>query len=339
MSQPLRIVQFGLGAIGTSTARLILQRPGFELVGGVDVDPAKVGRDLGEVLQLENTLGIRVCRSLKEALQDRRADVVLHTTSSHFHQILPQLSEILSHRLNVVSTSEELAFPWRTHPQEADHLDRLARRQDVTVLATGVNPGFLMDSLPLFLTSACQQVELLRIQRAINASLRRGPFQNKIGSGLSPEAFQKQVESGRLGHVGLRESMHMIFDTLRVVLEDYRENIEPIVATRTIQTPHVRVEPGQVCGLRQRAVGMHAGRPFVELIFEAALENEQDGDAIEIQGVPSLSVHLNGTNGDLCTTAIAVNALPRAVEAPAGLLTMRDLPLLSWTKGPAPRPS
>jgi hypothetical protein len=206
----------------------------------------------------------------------------------------------------------------------------VAKRVGKTVLGTGVNPGFLMDALPLFLTAISQQVERIEVTRIINASTRRGPFQAKIGSGMTVEAFDDKMAAGRMGHVGLPESVGMVFDTLGRTLARYESTVEPVVAERLTTTEHFQVQPGQVRGLKQVARGYTEEGEFMTLTFMAALDAGDDGDTIKITGKPELEVKLQGTNGDLATVAIAVNAVRRVREAAPGLVTMRDLPLVTF---------
>ena len=327
MTENIRVIQYGLGPIGAAVARQIVEREGVELVGGVDVDPAKVGVDLGELIGLGRPLGLQIADKL--ASVEAGADVVVHTTNSYFSLFTNQILEILEAGLDIVSTSEELSFPWLAHGEEAAKVDGAARRAGKTVLGTGVNPGFLMDSLPLFLTSICQQVERIDVTRVINASLRRGPFQAKIGSGMTVEEFNAKMATGRMGHVGLPESMGMLFSTVGKDLVRYESDVEPVVADRPIETDDFQVEPGQVRGLRQVARGYDGDGEFVSLTFVAALEERNDVDTIQITGRPDLTVELRGTNGDLATVAMAVNAIRRVHEAPPGLSTMRDLPVVT----------
>ncbi len=326
MSDVLRIIQFGLGPIGSATARCVLERNGLELVGAVDIDPAKAGRDVGEVIGLGRPLGIAVTATLAETLAHADADVAIHMTTSHFASFTPQIAELLAAGLDVVSTAEELSFPWLAHPDQAAHLDRLAHEAGKTVLGTGINPGYLMDCLPLGLTGICQRVDHVEITRVIDASERRGPFQAKIGSGLAVDEFDKRMSAGRMGHVGLPESMGMIFHTLGRELVRYESSVEPIVAEVRTVTDHFDVAPGRVKGLRQLARGYAPEGELVVLSFVAALAAEGDGDTIRITGRPDLEVTLRGTNGDECTVAMAVNAVRRVEEAGSGLVTMRDLP-------------
>jgi hypothetical protein len=330
MSASTRILQYGLGPIGSAVARHVVERDGLELVAGIDIDPAKVGKDAGDVIGLGRPLGFDVVESLSQALAGAEADVVLHTTSSYFDRFKPQILEILEAGLDVVSTSEELSFPWLAHAEEAAEVDAAAKRAGKTVLGTGVNPGFLMDSLPLNLTAICQRVDHIDVTRVINASTRRGPFQAKIGSAMSVEDFEAKMAAGRMGHVGLPESMGMVFHTLGKKLVRYESGVEPVVADKTVKTEHFQVQPGQVKGLKQVARGFSEDGEFLTLTFIAALEAGDEADTITITGSPNLEVTLKGTNGDIATVAITVNAIRRVREAAPGLVTMRDLPIVTF---------
>ena len=327
MSEKIRVIQYGLGPIGSAVARHVCERDGLELVGGVDVDPAKVGEDLGRAIGLGQPMGVPVVASIS-AVQ-AKADVVLHTTSSYFDLFKRQLIEILEAGYHVVSSAEELSFPWADHHGEAEEIDAVARRAGKAVLGTGVNPGFLMDALPLCLTAICQRVDRIEVTRAMNASLRRGPFQAKIGSGLTVEAFEARMAQGRMGHVGLPESMAMLFQALGRTLVRYDSSVEPIVAEAPIRTGFFQVERGQVRGLKQVARGYTGAGEFATLTFCAALDSEEDGDTIRISGKPDLEVKLKGTNGDVATVAIVVNAIRSVVAAGPGLRTMLEIPLVT----------
>lgn len=327
MSNAIRVIQYGLGPIGSAMARHVVEREGLELVGGVDIDPAKVGRDVGEVIDLGHPLGFPVAEKLAQVRAE--ADVVLHTTSSYFDQFKGQIIETLEAGLDIVSTAEELSFPWLAHPQQAAEIDAVARRVGKTVLGTGVNPGFIMDTLPLSLTAICQRVDHISVTRIINGSTRRRPFQAKIGAGMTVEDFRARMAAGRMGHVGLPESMGMVFHTLGKELTRYEASVEPVVADRLVRTEYLEVQPGQVKGLKQVARGYSGPSEFMTLTFIAALDAEDEGDTIQIAGKPDLEVKLRGTNGDIATVAIAVNAIRRVKQAGPGLVTMRDLPIVT----------
>ncbi len=329
MPDKIRVIQYGLGPIGSAVARHVVERKGVELVGGVDVDPEKLGRDVGRVVGLERPLGFTVAATLAEAQGLADADVVLHTTSSYFDQFKPQIIEILEAGLDIVSTAEELSFPWLSHPEDAADVDAVAKRLGRTVLGTGINPGFLMDTLPLGLTAICQRVDHISVTRVIDASTRRGPFQTKIGCGMTVEQFQAKMAAGRMGHVGLAQSVAMVFHSLGRKLVRFDTTVEPLISDRLIKTSHVEVHPGQVKGLRQLAQAYSDEGEFMALTFVAALEASDEGDLVQITGKQDLEVRLKGTNGDIGTVAIVVNAIPRVRQAPPGLVTMADLPIVT----------
>jgi len=327
MNKNIRVIQYGLGPIGCATAKLVAERDNLDLVGAVDIDPAKVGKDVAEVIGLDAPLGIEVKPGIGEV--GAGADVVLHTTNSFFDQFANQVAELLEAGFDVVSTSEELSFPWHYNAAAATELDAVAKKAGKTVLGTGVNPGFLMDSLPIFLTSIAQTVDHIDVRRVINATTRRGPFQAKIGSGMTVEAFNAKIAEGRMGHVGIPESMAMIFNTLGKDLVKFENKVVPIVAETPIKTSHFDVQAGQVRGLEQTASGETSDGEFVSFTFRAALDEMPDGDTITISGRPELVINLHGTNGDLTTSAIAVNAIRNTHKAAPGVVTMRDLPIVS----------
>jgi hypothetical protein len=329
MTDNVRVIQYGLGPIGSAIARHVTERSGLTLVGAVDIDPRKVGKDAGEVIGLGHPMGFAVAAKLGQVLANTTADVAIHATGSHFDLFKGQILEILRAGLDVVSSAEELSFPWLAHPQQAAEIDAAAKRAGKTVLGTGVNPGFLMDSLPLDLTAICQRIDRIEVTRAQNASLRRGPFQAKIGSGMTVEAFQAKMEQGRMGHVGLPESVGMLFDTLGRELVRYESSVEPVVAQSPIKTQFFEVSPGRVRGLKQVARGFAQNGEFATLTFVAALDWPENEDTIRITGKPDLEIKLRGTNGDVATVAIVVNAIRRVREAAPGLITMRDLPIVT----------
>ncbi|MCS7222558.1 MAG: dihydrodipicolinate reductase [Anaerolineae bacterium] len=325
-SEPIRVIQYGLGSIGCAIARHVLERHGVELVGAVDMDPRKVGRDAGEVIGAARPLGFPVCARLTEVLTRAPAHVAVHSTSSYLNLVKGQIIELLEAGLDVISTAEELSFPWLAHPEDAQELDVAAKRCGKSVLGTGVNPGFLMDTLPTILTAICQSVERMEVTRVVNASTRRAPFQAKIGCGMTLEEFEAGTVAGQIGHVGLRESMDAVAHALGRRLTRYEITVEPLIAERPIVTEHFAVKPGQICGLKQTGRGFTGEGEFIKLTFFAALNAEDEHDVIEIQGCPNLKMTLRGTNGDLATVAIVVNAIPRVIAAAPGLVTMQDLP-------------
>jgi hypothetical protein len=333
-SGPLKVLHVGLGPIGAGVVRQVVERRGFRIVGAADIDPAKAGRDLGEVAGVERPLRVRVSADVKKAIKSSKPDVVVLCTSSSLRRVVPQVEEILELRVPIVSTTEELAYPTRSNMRYARAIHQLAKKSKVAVLGTGVNPGFVMDALPITLTGVCEQVDSLRIDRIQDARIRRLPFQQKIGAGLTREQFQRKVDDGTVRHVGLAESISMIADSLGWKLDRITDDIRPRIATETVASEFLAVDPGFVCGIVQDGVGYRSGVPAITLHMEAYLGAPESFDAVEIKGSPALKMKIaGGVHGDIATASIVVNSLRKIVEAPPGLHTMRDMPIPSFDGG------
>ena len=330
----IRVLHFGLGPIGASIVKQVAARRGFKIVGAVDVDPAKVGRDLGDVAGLTKRLNIRVHDDAAKALKAAKPDVVIHCTGSSIRQVMPQIETILKAKAAVVSTTEELSYPEYTHIRQAKQIHGWAKKAKVAVLSTGINPGFAMDALPIMLTAVCERVDRVQVSRVQDARLRRLPFQQKIGAGLTTEQFQKKVADGSVRHVGFTESIAMIADALGWTLDRISDDVQPRLATVTVASEFLAVDPGYVCGIVQEGVGYRKGQPAIRLHLEAYLGAPDSYDAVEIEGSPNVSVTIpGGIQGDLATAAIVVNSIPHVLAASPGLHTMRDMFLPSYFAG------
>jgi len=332
VAEKLRVVLYGVGAMGGRIAKLLLGKDGVEVVGAVDAAPEKAGRDLGEVLGLVKRMGVKVSDDPEAVFSEVRADVVVHATTSFLKDVYPQIAKVLEHGVNVVSTCEELVYPYVAEPELARKLDKLAKDHGVTVLGTGINPGFLMDTLPITLTAVCQKVKGIKVTRVMNAATRRAPFQKKIGAGLTVDDFRQRMEKGEItGHVGLEQSIAMIADALGWKLDKIEADpAEPVMAEKGVESDVVRVEAGRVAGLRQRARGVRDGREVVTLDFQAYIGAEEEHDSITIEGTPNIHEKISPcVHGDLGTAAIVVNSIPKVLNAPPGLATMKDLSLPS----------
>jgi len=329
--EKVRVVLYGVGSVGSSIAKFLLQKEGVEIVGAIDVAEEKVGKDLGEVLGIGKRLGVAVSNDPDAVLSRVKADIMVHATTSFLKQVYPQIAKALEHGVNVVSTCEELAYPYAAESELARKLDELAKENGVTVLGTGINPGFLMDTLVITLTSVCQKVERIRVTRTINAATRRGPFQKKIGAGLLINEFRNRIERKIItGHVGLEESISMIADALGWRLDRIEvDAVEPVVAKTRVESEAIQVEPGKVAGLKQCARGLKEGKEVITLDFQAYMGAEEY-DSITIEGVPSIHMKIAPcVHSDIGTVAMIVNSIPKVINAQPGLVTMKDLPIPS----------
>jgi len=328
MTNRIRTIHYGLGSIGSGMARLAAQRANLEIVGGIDVDEQKVGRDMGEVIGLDEPLGLMVSSNPAAILSHPEADVVLHSTGSYVEQVRPQLVEIIEASLNVVSTCEELAYPQAQYPALAEEMDALAKEHGVTVLGTGINPGFAQDTIAIVATGVCQDVKHITVTRTVEAGERRLQLQRKVGAGLTVAEFEEKAEKREIRHVGLEESLTMVAHALSWQLDKIEETIEPVVAEKPLKSQFVEVKAGQVSGVHQVVRGFKDGQELIVLHLYMHLGAQNPGDSVVIKGRPDIELTIQGIHGDLATAAMAVNAIPRVVSAPPGLVTMKDLPLV-----------
>jgi len=331
---PTRVMLMGLGPIGAGVARQLDSRRNFRIVAAVDIDPAKVGSDLADVVDLGKRTGVRVEPDPVAAIRRARPEVAVLCTSSSLETVWPQIETVLRRRVPIVSTTEELAYPYRTHRALARKIDAAAKKAKVAVVGTGVNPGFAMDALPVMLTAICERVDSVRVERFQDARIRRLPFQKKIGSGLSVEEFAKRVEKKTVRHVGLTESVAMIADALGWTLDRITDEIRPKVAEIPVSSQFLSVPAGRVCGIVQDGVGYRGGKAVIDLHMEAYLGAPETYDAVKIDGSPALHVRaLGGYHGDVATASITVNTIPKVLAAAPGLHTMRTLTLPSFAGG------
>jgi len=330
MSNKIRVVQYGLGPIGRGIAQLVMEKEALALVGAIDIDPNLQGKDLGEVLG-RGALGVRVFGDARATLAQARPDLVLHATVSSLEKAAPQLREAMESGADVISTCEELAYPFYHHPQLSDELDRLARQHEVTILGTGVNPGFVMDKLVVTLMAACRRVERVRVRREVDAALRREPLQRKVGAGLRREQFDALVAEGKIRHVGLPESAAMIARTLGLEHVEITETIDAVIADQDITTPFLTVKKGDVAGVEQVARVKVDGQEKITLELRMYAGARAPADEIHIQGDPEIHMTIpGGIFGDSATAAVVVNAIPAVLAARPGLITMIDLPIAYW---------
>jgi 4-hydroxy-tetrahydrodipicolinate reductase len=328
---PIKVLHIGVGPIGAGVVRQVAARRSLRIVGAVDVDPAKVGRDLGEVCGLGRRLRIKVSDDIGRAVKATRPDVAVLCTQSSLKKALPEIEAVLRLKVPIVSTTEELAYPVKANAAAARRIDALAKRARVAVIGTGVNPGFAMDALPVALTAVCERVTAVHVERVQDARIRRLPFQQKIGAGLTLDAFMARVKDGSVRHVGLAESITMIAESLGWKIDRITDEIQPKVADRPVSSDFLSVAAGDVAGIIQDGIGYRKGQPVIRLHMEAYLGAPESYDAVRIDGSPALSMKIaGGIHGDIATAAIAVNSIPKVLQAPPGLRTMRDMVLPSF---------
>ncbi len=322
----IRVVHVGLGQIGRVIARRASESDRFRPVGAIDPSPELVGRTLDDVCG-DGLPALPIRARVAELGEDGNGAVALHAVGSHVQEIGPQIVELVEAGLHVVTTAEELIWPFDGNPAMAERIDEVARRCDRTVVAAGVNPGVLMDRLPAFVSSLCVRVDSIRIHRLVDLSRRRPALRRKMGVGDSAESVRERIAAGAIGHVGLRESLQYLASALQWKIGPISERLEPVVADREVARGDERVPAGAVLGLDHEAHAEDEGGRSLSLHLVMRLDASDPTDEISISGDPPLHVRfIGGVDGDVATVATVLNGARFAVEAPAGLIAKMPMP-------------
>ncbi|MGM0606974.1 MAG: 2,4-diaminopentanoate dehydrogenase [Candidatus Muiribacteriota bacterium] len=330
----VKVLQWGFGAMGSGMARLMLEKNTVDFVGAIDSRPDYKGKDAGEICT-DKKSGSFVYSSFEEAKKNitTKPDVVILATDSFTKNIISDIKKITEEKINIISIAEEMAYPWASEPELAEEIQKYAQKNNVTVLGTGINPGFVLDALVIMLTGVNHNIDYIEASR-INDLSPFGPTVMKTqGVGSTPEEFKKGVENGDIvGHIGFPESIYMIAEAIGWKLDEVRQEREPIVSNVYRETQYVKVDKGMVAGCRHTGYGIKDGKTVIKMIhpqqIHPHLENENTGDYIKIKGVPEVNMAIKPEiPGGIGTMAMAVNMLHIVNEASPGLVTMSDLPL------------
>ncbi|RIA08333.1 4-hydroxy-tetrahydrodipicolinate reductase [Flavobacteriaceae bacterium MAR_2010_72] len=323
----IHIIQIGFGPLGVQTAKFIAQKLEITTVAVVDICLELKGKSMSDVSS-ELSDQIVIHNSVKEAIASLQVkpDIAIITTVSSLALLLPQIEEVAKFGIPIISTCEELSYPWEIQPELSLQLDTLCKKHNIACLGTGVNPGFLMDYLPAVMTSVCKTVEQISIERVQDATFRRVPFQQKIGAGIQLEAFREKVNQGTLRHVGLKESVYFLANSIGMTVNEVTEDLNPIIAKRDLITDSLNIKKGEPCGVEQIANAYEQDKLKIKMYFRAAIGEERSFDRITIKGSPSFVSEIDGgINGDIATCSIAINSIKSVLQASAGLHTMATI--------------
>lgn len=331
MNRKFEVIQIGLGPMGKIIASLLLKRKNVDVKGLVDINPDLKGKNLSEILDIENKGNLSINSELDVVLRSEGIDLAIIATSSSLEKVAPLIKKVVKSGCHVISICEELSYPFQYYPKLSEELDNMAKHHNVTIVGTGINPGYLMDLLPIVITAPCQKVESIKVTRMMNSAKRRVPFQKKIGTGLTIEEFHEKISKKEIsGHVGLTQSIQMILAALGIEYDEIVEvpPKEIITEKNMITTYGENVPKGNVCGLQSKAFAKYQGKEIIVLDFVAYAGDHEEYDSVIVQGTPKIYQKIiGGIHGDLGTSAMVVNLIPIVVNAKSGLLTMKDLPV------------
>ena len=344
----LRIIVYGVGAMGSNMVRMLQSIKGCRVVGAIDWDEKKIGRDLGDLAGLGKRLGVRVAYPPAEVLGRVKADIVLHATTAFLDQAAGQISGVLEHGINVVTICQELFFPLPKNSARAKRIDAQAVGTGARVTSVGINPGFIMDIVPILCSTPCWEVGSVLVRRNVDFSPYGPDEMRHIGANLTEREFRKGIRQGTIGHIGLLETAAMVSHCLGLEADELRQTKEPILTLKTRQTPFVSIAPGRVCGFKQNVVGFSRGKKTLDFQMVGILSPDRQVDGIElgdyarINGVPSVDIVIKeeiSQKGGLGTAAVAVNIIPGLMAAPPGYHRMDTLALPHiWRGSPALKP-
>jgi 4-hydroxy-tetrahydrodipicolinate reductase len=327
--------------MGSGIARLITEKKGLQLVGAFGRRRERVGIDLGRAIGLDRDLQIPVSHDLASTVAATRPQIAIQATCSRLADAFVEIAALVARKVNVISIAEEMAYPACASPARAEELHKLAVAHGVTVLGTGVNPGFVLDLLVVALTGVCARIDSITATRINDLSPYGPTVLRSQGVGLSSEQFHSGLADGTVvGHIGFQESIHMIARAVGWEITRIVESRQPIIARLERETRFITVAPGKVAGCLHKAVAYRKDDAVITLIHPQQVQPEREGidtgDTIEIHGEPN--VRLAGSPeipGGMATIALAVNMIPHVLNARPGLHTMTDLPVPAAILGDA----
>ncbi len=330
----VKVIMWGIGEMGKGMVEMLLDKKGVEIVGVVG-RTYRLGKSMYDYLDVER--GDRediIIKEYDELIKEKAADVVIISTDSFTKNNFDKIKLCLENKINVISTAEEMSYPYAQEPELAKEMDRIAKENGVTVLGTGINPGLIMDLLVVTLTGACIDVESIKAERVNNLSPFGPAVMNGQGVGITVDEFNRRVKENTLdGHVGFPESITMVADALGWELSDEIElSREPIVSSVYRKAPNAEVQAGDVAGCNMKGYGKVDGDLKIEMVHpqqvEPQLEGGSTGDYITIKGTPNINMSITPeVPGGIGTIAMCVNMIPQVINSRPGLKTMIDLPV------------
>lgn len=332
----VKVIIWGFGAMGSGMAEMLLKKKGVDIIGVCDRNEQRVNRSIYDVLGMErgNRPEVIIKKSIEEVITEEKcADVALLATDSFTKNAFDKIKFCLEKKINVISTAEEMAYPQAQSPELAKEMDKIAKENGVTVLGTGINPGFVLDLLILALTGTCESVESIKAARINDLSPFGRAVMEEQGVGITKEEFEKRMaEDSLAGHVGFPESIKMIADGIGWEVEKIEQTKDPIISNTHRKTKYAEVNPENLAGIRQRGYGYVNGEVLIEMDHPQQIlpekENVETGDYIWIKGTPDINLQIKPEiPGGIGTIAMCINMIPHVINAKAGLKTMLDLPV------------
>ncbi|MDL2212160.1 hypothetical protein LJB88_04715 [Erysipelotrichaceae bacterium OttesenSCG-928-M19] len=332
--EKVKVLIWGFGAMGSGMASMLLKKEGVEIVGICDAHPDRVGKNFKDVLNVtSNHPNVVINKDIDEVIAGAKADVALLATDSFTKNAYDKIVKLLEKKINVVSTAEEMAYPYVNEPELAKKMDEIAKANGVSVLGTGINPGLIMDLLAVCLTGCMEEVDHVTCRR-VNSLSPFGPaVMEEQGVGMELDTFNELNAKGELaGHVGFRESVGMMAAALGFKVDQFEQQMKPIVTDVDRKSPYGFAAAGNLAGVNMTAQGYENGVEKFDMQHPQQIEPQlggvDTGDYIVIKGTPEVNMAITPeVDGGIGTIAMCVNMIPHVINSDAGLKTMIDLPV------------
>ena len=329
----VKVIIWGLGAMGGGVADMLLTKEGVDIVG-VAGRERKQGHSMYEYIKTEK--GDRedvIIKAPEEIIKPGAADIVILCTDSFTKEAFPRMKFILEQGINCITSAEEMAYPAAQSPELAEELDKIAKANGVSILGTGINPGHIMDMLVLVMTGCMTDVEHI-LSRRVNSLSPFGPVvMEEQGIGISVEEFlERKANHTMSGHVGFAESVGMMAEGMGLEVAEFAQDMNPITTDVDRKSPYGFAAAGSCAGVSMTAEAKLSNGIPVHMDHPQQIEPEQvgvqTGDYVIIKGAPNVNlVNSPEIEGGLGTIAMCVNMIPMVINAEAGLKTMIDLPI------------
>ncbi|MCL2698911.1 MAG: 2,4-diaminopentanoate dehydrogenase [Defluviitaleaceae bacterium] len=334
MRENVKVIIWGIGAMGGGMADMLMKKQGVDIVGAVGGTDSKVGKSLFDFIKTDrgDRADIIIGRA-EDVIKEGAADIVLCCTDSFTKNAFPRLKLCLEQKINVISCAEEMAYPQAQSPDLAKQLDEIAKANGVSILGTGINPGLIMDLLVVIMTGCCESVDHILSRRVNSLSPFGKTVMEEQGIGITKEEFLDGVKTGKLsGHVGFPESARMIADAIGWKIDKLEQSMNPIMTDVDRKSLHGFAKAGNVAGCSMEATAYRDGKEIIKMEHPQQIEPEQvgiqTGDYVIIKGTPDINmVNSPEVPGGIGTIAMCVNMIPHVINARPGLHSMIDLPV------------
>ena len=343
MEQKIKAVQYGVGKMSVYTMRYMLEK-GIEIVGAIDVNPAVIGKDIGEILG-KDKLGVVVtdAKQARETLENTKPDVCIVTTRSLFSEVEEPFMLCAELGINAISTCEEAFYPQNSNPTLTKKIDELAKKNNCTITGTGYQDiywGQLISSI----AGSTQTIKKIKgsssynvedygiaLAEAHGAGLTLEEFDKQVASSdrISAEERQKIIDSGEFapsymwnvnGWLCSKLGLTIISQTQKCVPQTYKEDIYSSTLDMTIKAGDATGMSAVVTTETKEGITIES-----ECIGKVYAPNEFDKNVWTVEGEPTTTITVERPATVELTCATVVNRIPDVIKAKPGYVTTEQI--------------